>query len=67
SQADATLSALLDRSVLHDLVPQVPDAWLLGPDAFADPPAQRAAYVDYLVRRLDQRQAFVQEAIDARR
>ncbi len=67
AEADATLAPLLDRSVLHDIVAQVPDAWLLGPDAFGDPPTQRAAYVDYLVRRLDQRQAFVQEAIHARR
>ena len=65
--ADAFLSARLDRDVLQGIVAQVPDSWLLGPDAFADPPTQRAAYVDYLVRRLEQRQAFVQEAIHARR
>ena len=41
-------------------------SWLLDADAFADPATQRAAYVEYLVRRLDQRQAFVQEAIHAR-
>ncbi len=38
-----------------------------GWTAFVDAATQRIAYVDYLVRRLQQRQAFVQEAIDARR
>ncbi|MET0583151.1 MAG: HipA family kinase, partial [Pseudoxanthomonas sp.] len=36
--ADAALSPLLGRDVLHRIVAQVPDAWLLAPDAFADPP-----------------------------
>jgi hypothetical protein len=43
----------------------VPDAWLQGPDGFGDPATQRAAYVEYLVRRVAQRDAFVQEAIRA--
>jgi hypothetical protein len=47
-------------------VARVPDSWLSDADAFADPATQRAAYVEYLVRRLDQRQSFVQEAIHAR-
>jgi hypothetical protein len=60
------LSAKLDRDMLDGIVAQVPDEWLLAADAFADPATMRAAYTDYLVRRLEQRQAFVQEAIDAR-
>jgi hypothetical protein len=66
-QADAVLSAKLDADVLQTILDQVPDSWLIHPDSFADPAAQRAAYLEYLLRRLDQRQAFVQEAIDARR
>jgi hypothetical protein len=66
AEADIALSARLNRSVLEDIVAQVPDAWLSGPDAFAGPAAQRTAYVDYLLRRLELRRAFVQEAIDAR-
>ena len=45
---------------------QVPDEWLQGPDAFADPATQRAAYVAYLCQRLAAREGFVQEAIRAR-
>jgi len=67
AEADEELSRRLGRELLGDIVAQVPDAWLAGADAFADPSPQRAAYVDYLVKRLEQRQAFVQEAIDARR
>ncbi len=64
--ADVALSDKLDRRILEDIVARVPDAWLSGPDAFALPAAQRTAYVDYLMQRLVQRQAFVQEAINAR-
>jgi hypothetical protein len=66
-EADAELSAKLDRRVLQDIVAQVPEGWLLNADAFADPATQRVAYVEYLLRRLDERQSFVQEAIRARR
>ncbi|MET0892195.1 MAG: HipA family kinase [Pseudoxanthomonas sp.] len=67
AEADEEFSRRLDRQLLGDIVAQVPDGWLAGADAFADPATQRAAYVDYLVKRLEQRQAFVQEASDARR
>lgn len=67
AEADEALSAKLDRGVLESIVAEVPDSWLQSADAIADPAAMRAAYTDYLVRRLDQHQAFVQEAIDARR
>ena len=67
AEADQALSAKLDRDVLEGIVAQVPDSWLQGAGAFAEPAAMRAAYVDYLVLRLELRQAFVKEAIDARR
>ena len=66
-EADRALAAKLDRALLDDIVAQVPDSWLQAADAFADPATMRAAYIEYLVLRLEQRQAFVQEAIDARR
>lgn len=67
ADADAELAARLTPDLIAAIVAQVPDSWLQGPDAFADPAGQRAAYVDYLMRRLEQRQAFVQEAIHAHR
>lgn len=64
--ADARLAPLVTRELLETIFAQVPDVWLSGEQAWADPPAQRAAYVDYLVLRLDRRQAFVEEALHAR-
>ena len=66
AEADAELAPRLADGVIADIVAQVPDDWLQGPDAFADPATQRAAYVDYLASRLARRAGFVQEAIDAR-
>lgn len=63
---DADMAQRLRDGAIADAVAQVPDDWLQGPDDFGDAQAQRAAYVDYLTRRLDQRQAFVEEAIRAR-
>ena len=66
AEVDADMAARLPAAVIADIVAQVPDDWLQGPDAFADPATQRAAYVDYLCRRLGAREGFVQEAIHAR-
>ena len=63
---DADLAARLPDEVIANVVAQVPDEWLGGPDAFGDPATQRAAYVDYLCRRLAAREGFVQEAVRAR-
>jgi hypothetical protein len=63
---DAEMVERLTPAVIEDIIAAVPDTWLQGPDAFADAATQRAAYNDYLVRRLAAPRAFVQEAIDAR-
>ena len=61
AEADARLAPLVDESLLRSTVEAVPDAWL-GAGA-AD---QRAAYVAYLLGRLDAPRAFVEEAERAR-
>lgn len=66
AEVDAAMAARLTEATIADIVADVPDAWLEGPDRFGDAPTQRAAYVAYLVQRLAQREAFVQEAIRAR-
>jgi hypothetical protein len=58
-EVDATSAARLTPEVLRDIVALVPDAWMEGP-------AQRAAYTEYLTRRLEKPRAFVAEAIRAR-
>lgn len=63
-QADQRLSACLTPEVIHTIVGLIPDIWLEDP-AFPSPRQHRAAYVDYLLQRLESPRAFVEEAIDA--
>ena len=66
-EADAALAPQLTRALFTRVLADVPDDWLATPDAFADADAQRAAYVDYLLRRVAHRAAFVEGIRDARR
>ncbi|MBO9663850.1 HipA family kinase [Dokdonella sp.] len=65
-EADERLGALLTEEMIERIVAQVPDAWLLGDAPFADAAAHRAAYAQYLCRRLRAPREFVAEAIRAR-
>jgi len=66
-ESDARLSALITTEVLNDIVALVPETWLGGANTpFATPKENREAYTKYLQHRLQQRHAFVQEAIRAR-
>lgn len=64
--ADAALADLLTPDRIRAIVDLVPDAWLLPDAQFADPAAQRAAYVEYLLGRLHAPRGFVEEALHAR-
>ena len=65
-EADARMSALLSRPKIEGILARVPDAWLGGDAPFADVATHRAAYADYLCRRLEAPHAFVEEALRAR-
>jgi len=65
ADADRALAPLLTDAVIDDIVALIPDVWLQGEPAFADAASYRKAYADYLKRRLQLRDAFVQEAIRA--
>jgi hypothetical protein len=65
-ESDARLSARLSPAVIADLVGMIPAAWLSGPSPFSSAEEWRAAYVQYLVRRLGEPHLFVEEAIRAR-
>ena len=58
-EADAELAPLLTREVLEGVVSLIPEQWLAG-----DP--SRAAYVDFLLRRLTAPREWVEEAVRAR-
>lgn len=66
AEVDTDMAQRLHADTIAEIVAQVPDDWLQGPDDFGAPSSQRAAYVDYLSRRLAQRQGFVDQAIHAR-
>ena len=65
-EADARLGALLTHEAIERIVALIPDAWLGGEGSFTDPPAQRAAYAQYLWRRIEAPHAFLEEALRAR-
>jgi hypothetical protein len=66
-EADRRHAARLDAAFLEDLVDAVPDAWLPADRSAGDARGQRAAYVRYLLRRLEAPRSFVEEAERARR
>lgn len=65
-ETDARLGALLTRDVIGRIVAQVPDAWLGGDAPFANADEHRAAYTQYLCKRIEAPHAFAEEALRAR-
>jgi hypothetical protein len=71
-EADERLASRITESGLAEIVAAVPDEWLPAqpkrPDEpdLSSPAAHRAAYLDYLVRRLAAPRTFAQEAERAR-
>jgi hypothetical protein len=66
TEADQRLKMQLTPEVLQNIVSLIPSSWLENDPDFADPEAQRAAYLDYLLDRLAHSHIFVEEAIRAR-
>lgn len=64
-EADAALAATLTPPAIEAIVAQVPEDWLAGDPAFADPAANRRAYVEHFVARLRAPRAFAEEAARA--
>jgi hypothetical protein len=61
--ADAALAPRITEAALHDIVAQVPDAWLAGEPT---PAATRRGYIEHLWSRVAAPRAFVEEAIRAK-
>ncbi|MBV8673959.1 MAG: aminotransferase class I and II [Acidobacteriaceae bacterium] len=64
--ADAEAHSRLSEELFADILAIVPDSWLRPEPGIADPVSKRAAYIDYLTRRLTASSIFTQEAIRAR-
>jgi hypothetical protein len=62
---DAAMAAHFTLERVAATVALIPDSWLLAEAGFASPQAQREAYAQYFVRRLQAPRAFAQEAARA--
>jgi hypothetical protein len=62
---DASMRAKLTPELLKSIVEIIPESWLDDDSAFASPEAHRAAYVQYLLDRLNAADVFVKEAVRA--
>lgn len=60
-EADEVLGKKLTSETLENIVGLIPDEWL------ENPAEQRKIYLEFLTKRLESRQEFVKEAIDARK
>lgn len=64
-EAASEMTAAITPALIADIVAQVPDEWLQDRSPFASCEEHRAAYIEYLTRRLQGSQAFVEEALRA--
>jgi hypothetical protein len=63
---DAELSRRVTRTLIEEIVETIPETWLTGESMFSGADEHRAAYVEYLLQRLDTPRRFVEEAVHAR-
>jgi hypothetical protein len=66
AEADARLTPLLTPELIQSIVELIPDEWLGNEQQFGDAAQHRAAYVEYLLGRLEAPRSFVLEASRAR-
>jgi hypothetical protein len=64
-EADRLIAKRITAEVIAAVVALLPDAWMAA-DAPGGAPRNRQVYADYLLSRLESRQAFLEEAIRAR-
>ncbi len=64
--ADARLRTRLSTATLQEIINQIPDQWLTSEALFSSLEEHRAAYLDFLLRRLEASHIFVEEARHAR-
>lgn len=65
-EADALLKERLMPASIRDIVEMIPSTWLEGDTLYPDQGEHRAAYIQYLLDRLEASHIFVEEALHAR-
>jgi HipA-like protein len=63
---DGPMSSTITEDVIREVVELIPDDWMHGNSPFSTAAENRQAYVDYLLRRLEEPRYFFEEAIRAR-
>jgi hypothetical protein len=66
ADVDAQMASLLTADKLANIVQWIPDSWLPDDAGFAGKNAQREAYRNYFILRMQSSAVFLQEAIRAR-
>ena len=64
--ADEAMTAAITHDVIREVVDLVPGEWMKDNSPFNTAAENKRAYVEYLLRRLEEPRHFVQEAIRAR-
>jgi hypothetical protein len=63
---DGPMMSRITESVIREIVALVPDDWMIGNSPFRTTVENREAYVEYMLRRLEEPRYFLEEAIRAR-
>ena len=66
AETDVALTARLPDEVLQGIVDLVPEEWLRGETGFPDTAELRAAYVEFLLRRLEEPRGWVRDLEEVR-
>lgn len=66
AEIDASMAASITPALIREITALIPESWLCTESEFADVETHRAAYCDYLLRRIQAPRAFVEEAVRAR-
>jgi hypothetical protein len=60
------MASTITEEVIREIVALVPDDWMFGNAPFRTTAENREAYVEYMLRRLEEPRYFLEEAIRAR-
>jgi hypothetical protein len=63
---DGPMASTITEEVIREIVALVPDDWMFGNAPFRTTADNREAYVEYMLRRLEEPRYFLEEAIRAR-
>jgi len=63
---DRPMTSMINENGIREIVELVPDDWMYGDSRFSTTAQNREAYVEYLLRRLEEPRNFLVEAIRAR-